>query len=363
MKLVAESGLWSLGPQVRSAPEVAVLEVAGAVLEWTVGAASAADPRITFTDVVAAEWLWRLAGPDGHAVLVTAIDAGAPSDGQVVDLGDLELAPEPVAALRHLAVGHWLRRWWPTSVRDGIAALDTALLDAEIAITTAQLQDYFSHATFDSDIAGLLVPHRAALTSMAGQGDPRLRELARAVVELAEDLGLGDWSKDDESQGVRRQDDYALAAGGPGTAADDVIARGVATVSWTAVPPAMFDAAEDTVEWSVSWSGTEALADIAVATIGPAEGIELRFQSGPIIGRGALDISGGTSLRLTANGEPVTEDQAWAHHWDATVVAVGADVTEAESARRRIRDWVRSRLSAPGPDSYLAEIVAGEADY
>lgn len=363
MKLVVDSGLWSSGPQVRPAPEVAVLEVAGAVLEWTVDDASDADPRIIFTDIGAADWIWRLSGPEGHAALITATGAGAPSDGQIVDAGGLELAPEPVAALRRLAVGHWLRRWWPTSIRDGIAALDMALLEAEIAITTAELQDYFSHATFDSDIAGLLAPHRAVLASMAREGDPRVSELARAAVELAEDLGLGDWSKDDESQAIRRRDDYALAAGGPGTAADDVIARGVATVSWSAVPPAMFDAAEDTVEWSVSWSGTEALADIAVATIGTADGIALRFESGPISGRGVLDAGGGASLHLTVNGESVTEDQAWAHHWGTTVVAVGADVNEDGSARRRIRAWVRSRLSAPGPDSYLAEIVAAEADY
>lgn len=363
MKLVADSGLWTMGTQVSSPPEVAVLEVAGAVLEWTVGAASAADPRITFTDVVAAEWLWHLAGPDGHTVLVTAIGAGAPSDGVVVDLGDLELAPEPVAALHRLAVGHWLRRWWPTSIRDGIAALDAALLDAEIAITTAQLQDYFCDPTLDSDIAGLLIPHRDTLPGLIGEGDPRVSDLARAAVDLAEELGLGDWSKDHESQAVRRRDDYALAAGGPTVAADDVIARGVATVNWTAVPPATFDAAEDTVEWSVYATGTEVLVRIAVATIGTAEGIALRFESGPISGRGTLDAGGGTSLHLTANGEPVTEDQAWAHHWGATVVAVGADVTEAESVRRRIRDWVRSRMSAPAPDSYLAEIVVAEADY
>lgn len=363
MKLVADSGLWSWGPQLPPPPEVAVLEVAGAVLEWAVDDPSGADPRITFTDIVAADWFWRLAGLEGHAALVTAIGAGPAPDGQVVDIGDLELAGEPVTALRRLAVGHWLRRWWPTSIRDGIAALDAALLDAEIAIATTQLQDYFSHATFDSDIAGLLAPHRAALTGIGGAGDPRVSTLARAAVELAEDLGLGDWSKDHESQSVRRRDDYALAAGGPGTAIDGVIARGVATVSWSAVPPATFDAAEDTVDWSVYWTGTEVLARIAVATIGTAEGIELRFESGPISAHGALDASGGTSLHLTENGESVTEDQAWAHHWGATVVMVGADVTEAESARRRIRDWVRSRMSAPGPGSYLAEIVAAAADY
>ena len=363
MKLVAESGLWSMGPQMPPPPEVAVLEVAGAVLEWAVDDASDANPRITFTDIVAAEWFWRLAGPDGHAALITATGSGAPAGGLVLDIGGVELALEPIVALRRLAIGHWLRRWWPTSLRDGIAVLDAALLDAEIAIATSQLQDYFSHATFDSDIAGLLTPHRDALTGLVGEGDPRVADLARSAVELAEDIGLGEWSKEHESRAVRRRDDYALAAGAAAASEGTVIARGVDTVNWTAVPPATFDAAEDTVEWSVSWSGTEALADITVATIGTADGIVLRFESGPISGRGVLDAGGGTSLYLTVNGESVTEDQVWAHHWGATVVAVGADVNEDGSARRRIRAWVRSRLSAPGPDSYLAEIVAAEADY
>ena len=45
----------------------------------------------------------------------------------------VDVLPGSVDPLRRLALGHWLRRWWPASHRDGIAALDGALLDAEIA--------------------------------------------------------------------------------------------------------------------------------------------------------------------------------------------------------------------------------------
>lgn len=347
-------------------PAVAVLEVAGAVLEWTVDDASGVDATtITFTDIAAADWLWRLIGAAGHAALVNQIGATAVQDGVTVDLPGLVPSVESLAALRHLAVGHWLRRWWPASVRDGIGSLDRALLDAEIAVATADLQEYFSEDTLDSDVAGLLAPHGRALADILRVGDPRATALVRALVELADDADLGGWSKGPSAQdvSVSSHDDYALAAGGLAVVGNDVIARGVSTVCWTAVPPAVFDAADDTVEWSVQWSPAEVVARIAVATIGSADGVPLRFAAGPITGRGVLDAGGGATLQLVGADGPVTEDQAWAHHWGAAAVSVGADVTETPEVRRRIRDWARSRLSAPGPDSYLAELLAGEADY
>ena len=51
-------------------------------------------------------------------------------------------------------VGHWLRRWWPASHRDGIAGLDDALLDVEVAVLTAGAQGFFADDTLDSDVAG-----------------------------------------------------------------------------------------------------------------------------------------------------------------------------------------------------------------
>ncbi|MEZ0052931.1 hypothetical protein ABIA30_003956 [Mycobacterium sp. MAA66] len=366
MKLVADSGLWSVGTAVAAPPAVALVELAGAVLEWTVDESSSAA-RITFTDVAAADWLWRLVGSGGHSTLVGSIGTTVAQDGLILDIADVVVAPEPIAALRRLALGHWLRRWWPTSRLDGIAALDPALLDAEIAVLTAALQEYFSEETFDSDIAGLLAPHRAALADVVRAGDPRAIELVRAAVDLADDAGLGDWSEilerqDDSAE--RRRDDYALAAGGLVATGGDVIAHGASTVSWTAVPPGVFDAAEGTVSWSVRWSGTTAQAHVRVATVGSAHGVPVRFESGVIGGRGVLHADGSATLQLVdADGQPIGENQVWAHHWANTLVSVGADVSEAASARESIRALARSRLSTPGPDSFLAEILAGEADY
>ncbi|CAM5273730.1 hypothetical protein MAUB1S_00268 [Mycolicibacterium aubagnense] len=134
MKLTVDSGLWALGSEVEAPPEVAVLEVSGAVLAWTIHDAARAL-RITFTDLPAADWLWRLVGEAGHVAVVAAAETA--TEAGSVDLADVLSLPEPLAALRRLAVGHWLRRWWPASARDGIAPLDAAVLDAEVALSTA----------------------------------------------------------------------------------------------------------------------------------------------------------------------------------------------------------------------------------
>lgn len=346
MKLTVESGLWALGSEVAPPPEVAVLEVSGAVLAWTIHDPAQAV-RITFTDLPAADWLWRLVGEAGHVAVVTAAETA-----------DVLPLPEPLAALRRLAVGHWLRRWWPASARDGIGPLDAAVLDAEVALATAALQDYFSEDTLDSDIAGLLAPHREALARTTGSGDPRILDLVRSCVGLADESGLGDWSEVLAGQGPPRQDDYALAAGQPGAGDDGAIADGVASVSWTAVPPRTFDAAEGTIDWSVRARDGAVVADIRVATIGPADGIPVRLDSGSITGGGTLDIDGNATLPL-----PATETQAWGHDWTDTTVTVGAAAGETEAVRDRVRRYVRARLAAPGPDAFLAEILAAEADY
>lgn len=365
MKLIAESGLWTTGPQVAPPPSAAVLEIAGAILEWTVTDAVDAV-RITFTDIDAADWLWRLVGAEGHAALVAA--APTPThDGQVVEINGANLASEPVAALRRLAFGHWLRRWWPAGRVDAIEELDGALLDAEIALLTTELQEYFSQDTFDSDIAELLTPNRAALTRTIRAGDPRARDLVRAATTVAEDIGLGGWSdllERHHDDSPPRRDDYALAAGGAVRDASDPIARGVDTVRWTSVPPRIFDAGDNTVDWSVHGAAGAAVARIRIATLGSADGIALRFDSGAITGHATLTGEGTATVELVdADGSPASEEQAWAHHWAGTRVTVGAGAGESEAVRELIRDFARRRLAQPGPDSFLAEILAAEADY
>lgn len=367
MRLIADAGLWSSGPGVAATPAVAALEVSGAVLEWTVDDPTAAA-RITFTDPAAAEWLWRVIGETGHVAVLAALGDGTAGADSVMDVSAPEPSPEALAPLRRLAVGHWLRRWWPASSRDGIVALDHAVLDGELALLTAAAQDYFADDTLDSDVAALLrLPELTIAAAVHGE-DPRVTALVDACIELAAESGLGGVPDlvvpEPESQ--RRRDDYALAAGvdrvGAGAAA---IAGGVDSVDWTGVPPGLFDAADGTVDWTIDTAGPSAVAAVRVATAGPVAGIPVRLRSGAISGAGELDDGGRATLPLVAGGQPVTETQAWDHDWQSTTVTVGVidDSDEAARIRDRIRAFARARLARPGGDAFLAEILAAESDY
>jgi hypothetical protein len=360
VRLVADSGAWTLGPAVADVPATAVLEVSGAVLAWTVDDPNGvAATRLTVTDVVAADWLWRVVGTDGHAAIV----AGA-------ELAEFDLLPGAFEPLRRLAIGLWMRRWWPESLRDGIARLDRALLDGELAILTESAQEFFTEDTLDSDVEGLLAPHQAALLALERDGDPRVVELVRVCAELA--AGVGAWSAAEIPVPLadsvdRRRADYALAAGTEPTRASGAIAGGVGSVDWVAVAARTFDAADDTIDWSIESADSSVLATVRVALTGAASarGIEVRLHSGDVTGTGVLDANGTTALILAGRGEgPLTENQAWDHDWSATTVAIGADVAgETQAVRQRVRAFARARLARPGSDAFLAEIVAAESDY
>jgi hypothetical protein len=368
VRVVAESGLWATGPSVAEAPAVAVLELSGAVLAWTVDdQAALAAPNITFTNVAAAEWLWRVVGQSGHVALLAALADRTPEDGQSVDVDGVHLAPTTLAPLHRLAFGHWLRRWWPASSRDGIVGLDAAVLDGEVALMTVAAQDYLGEDTFDSDVADLLRPHRAALVALARSADPRIAELATACGELADELGIAPVVAP-VADTSRRRDDYALAAGSDPTAtAAEQIASGVGSVNWAAVPPGMFDAADQTVDWTIELAGSTAVAAVRVATSAPVPGIEVRLRAGTVSAAGVLDADGRATLPLVgAASAPVTEMQAWDHDWPTTTVTIGADFddsVEADEVRRRLRDFARGRLARPAQDALLAEVLAAESDY
>jgi hypothetical protein len=385
MRLVADSGLWSTGPVTPDTPLAAVLEVSGAVLSWTIddppGPGDQASVQMTFTDVARADWLWRVLGESGHVALASSLGAVADAVDQShhIELAGIDILPGAVDPLRRLAIGHWLRRWWPASRQDGIAGLDRAVLDVEVALLTAAAQDFFGDDTLDSDVAGLLAPHAAALITHVAAGDPRLVDLVRAGAGLADDIGVyaAHWPEllsalDDSSTILTfpsdRRDDYALAAGaGAGPRGAAVPARGVASIAWGGVPPAIFDAGENTVEWSVEAVGTAAVvAVVRAAVIGPdpATGIAVRLRSGAIGGAGTLDAEGHARVALADAGRhALPESVAWDHDWSATSVLIGADATESPETRERVRRWARSRLDLPPQDAFLAEILAAESAY
>lgn len=361
MTLRIDSGLWCTGSLPDPPPLLAVLEVSGAVLSWTVDADPAEPPVIAFTDPLQADWLWRVIGEAGHVAVVDALryrDSGEPFDltGVAVQAGS-------VTAARRLAIGHWLRRWWPASARDGIAALDPAVLDAEIALLTVAAEDYFTDDTLDAEVAGLLQPHIPALNALAAQGDPRVIAMVDDCRELAAEIGVT-WVAD--MADVRRRDDYALAAGAGGSSSRDAIAVGVATVNWSAVPPGVFDAAEGTVEWSVVATPGTVNVVVHVAVSGPnhAGGIGAQVRCGDHRGAGVLDDAGRAVLPVFgSDGQALTENQAWNVDWSSTDVRIGAAATESAETRDRVRAFARARLAAPRDDAYLAEILAAESDY
>jgi hypothetical protein len=295
-----------------------------------------------------------------------------------IDLTGVDLVPGAVAPLRRLATGHWLRRWWPASRQDGIAGLDRALLDVEVALLTAGAQSFFPDDTLDSDVTQLLEPHAATLMSHVRSDDSRIVDLVRAGARLADEIGVdgADWSEliaavDDTSLILTlpsdRRDDYALAAGaGAGPRGAGAIARGVAPIAWSAVPPAIFDACEHTVDWSIEVGGTAVVAVVQAAVIGPepATGIAVRLRSAAIEGAGTLDAAGRATVALKdAQRRELTESAAWDHDWSVTSVVVGAESAESPEARQRVRRWARTRLNLPPQDAFLAEILASESAY
>ncbi|KUI34124.1 hypothetical protein AU197_05860 [Mycobacterium sp. IS-1590] len=359
MRLMTDSGLWTTGPQVAPPPLVAVLEVSGAVLSWTVDEPT--DAQIAFTDPARADWLWRVVGETGHHAVISAL--GDPTASDSVDVTGVSLLPDALAPLRRLAVGHWLRRWWPASQRDAIASLDGALLDAEVALLTAAAQDYFGDDTFDSEIAHLLTPHATALNTAAHEGDPRVTALVELCRDVADDVGVAF----DVGPVSSRRADYALAAGADSRVRGGaVIAGGTASLNWAAVPPGVFDAAEDTVEWSVEavGDGVSVVVGVELTGLGSPHGIAVRLESGAVGGTGVLGADGRAAFPVVdTEGTSISETVAWNHDWRGARVVVGADVDESAPTRDRVRAYARSRMDHPGPDAFLAEILAAEADY
>ena len=276
----------------------------------------------------------------------------SPDEPQTVELAGVDVREGSLDPLRRLALGHWLRRWWPASHRDGIAALDAALLDAELALVTAAVQDFFNGDTFDSDVAGLIRPHAVALGSLAREGDPRVAELVRVCSELADDVGV-ELDADFEAvpAGAGRRDDYALAAGLDLGQRGTAIASGVSSINWTAVPPGIFDAAENTVEWRIEAAGPEAkcVVQVGLSGTGSPAGIAVRLRSGGIVGTGVLDADGGATFPLVDGQQrPMTESAAWDQGWRSTIVTIGVDLDESPQSRERIRDFARARLDSAG---------------
>ena len=238
MRLVTESGLWRAGPTAAPVPLAAVLEVDGAVLSWTVDQEDSAPADHLHRPVagglaVADPGRGRTPGPGrSHRVAATA-------------------RRRSISPVSRCAPALWTDfAGWPsaTGCADGgppacvTVSRDStaAVLDAEIAVATAGADEFFGEDTLDSDVAALLAPHAEELRMQLLLGDPRVADLVRRCVDLADEFGvdapgwpelaeaLADGAAGAPAPG--RRDDYALAAGrggGPEPAEVDRPRRGI----------------------------------------------------------------------------------------------------------------------------------------
>lgn len=366
MRLLRQDGLWRTDDVVEGPPLVAVLEVGGAVLEWTVDAGDGgAAPSMTFTDPGRADWLWQAVGVRGHVALLAALGRSDPAE-PMIEVPGVRPDPAVFAPVRRLALGHWLLRWWPASRLDGIAALDPALLAAEIAVLTVAAEQFFTGETLDSDLAPLLVAHTPALVRHLGGTDSRVRDIAGAALAIADDVGVGP-PPPPVPAAARSRDDYALVAGG-GAPTAAAIVRGAGSLSWSRVPAGMFDAAENTVRWRIDAAAgaVTGTVEVALQEAGDAAGVAVRLSSGGLVAAGVLDSTGRAVLPLHDGQRPAGEAAAWNHDWSRTVVTVGAPAaapTETPEARSRVRTFARARLARPTESSFLAERLATESLY
>jgi len=167
--------------------------------------------------------------------------------------------------------------------------------------------------------------------------------------------------------GATRRDDYALAAGGDvDKSTQATIAAGIGSVEWSAVPSGSFDAAEDTVSWSIEAFDELVTAVVRVELSGPGspKGIVARLRSGPF-GGAAFFAPTGARCRLSSTR---ISNRSRNRLLGVIIGAYRRGVSGPIRGSRRRRasgsaDFARSRLASPADDAFLAAILAAESDY
>ena len=328
------------------------LEVAGGLFTWDL---DAAEPYLQLWRPDEASWLWRLVGEAGHVEALTAAAASKPLDLDVT-------APAELSLLRRLAWGHWLRRWWPTSPADGIDGLAGAVLDVEVALLTDDCEAYFDADAFDGDPQAVLAAHDdSEIDSLAMHYSPEVRGLHQRWLRRDRELAVAEPLA---AAGVGSVDDYALAAGPTGrSTTSGGIARGRTSLSWEAVPANTFDAAEDTVSWSVD-AAPEVFADVSVALLPGRTAVPLRVELSlpdpPMRAHGTLDTAGTARIAL-----PLSAAQAWSADWSTLECRIGgASSIDSRDLREQVRALIRRRID--GTDTtplFVAEQLVADSDY
>ncbi|HNP56961.1 MAG TPA: hypothetical protein PK331_05700 [Gordonia sp. (in: high G+C Gram-positive bacteria)] len=329
------------------------LEVAGGTLRWGLLDGADAQPRLHAWAPESATWLWRIVGEQGHVNALETL-----TDHRELDVATA--ATEELALLRRLAWGHWLRRWWPTSVVDGIDALPAVVLDVEVALLTGNCDAYFDETSFDGDPHAVLVGHdEEAITALAIHSRADVRDLHRRWLDY--ETGETEPAVDVPAAA----DDYALAAGPGATATPPSgIFHGRASVAWESVPAHTFDAAEDTISWTVD-AAPDAVIIVEVALLpdraATSVRVALSLADPPVEVSRDLDPKGRVRIEL-----PITAAQAWQADWSGLVCTAGGVAGARDrDLRDRVRALVRRRIGGvadPVP-LYVAEQIVADANY
>ncbi|MEV6421937.1 hypothetical protein [Streptomyces sp. NPDC051662] len=241
------------------AVDVAVLEVAGGLLTWSVLALDA-PPVAVLDDVDQAQgWVWAVYGEQTALALAADTVTEPEPAHEPVDVPVLPALPGLGVSARQLAFAHWAARWWPASVIDDIPALDERQLGREIGELTEECDLLFAgEETADSRPAG------APDAESPADGSPAVEEPPRAT-------------------------DYALAAGPSARAARSAdgltLARGTGGSDWRRYPPGLVDASERAVSWEVVRAAARTTVSVTV-----------------VAAPGPVAVSGALTPRATVNG-------------------------------------------------------------
>ena len=331
----------------------AVVEGAGALLHWD-ATAGAQRPDADIHDIDAASaWLADVYGPAVAAAARTGAEA-------VVEVA----ASEPGIVEAVLRLGHltWARSWWPASAR--IAALDPALLAAEIALTSHAVshllddEEAVEHALEDAvDATSALAALPLPLTADGAA-------VSTALAELAEDHGVALRPVTTTQEAMIAREEWALAAGGTGPSAAGIeLASGTAAVRWADVPAQSVDA-EGEARWSLRQHDGRTTLHVEVPAIdaeGAATTLEARF--GPsdsavdlALERVGAQFTGETGVPASVAFLPASARTLWVHD---PVLAPSPGAPESAEARERVIRFAADRLESSSAS--LAERSAGAA--
>ena len=294
MRLVADSGLWSTGPLVAPTPLVRCSKSAAPCCPGLSTIAARRCGRSRSPTRLSADWLWRVLGESGHVALAAALSGRRPERRRPSKLAGVDVQPGSVDELRRLAIGHWLRRWWPASHRDGIAALDRCAARCRDRAADRGRARTSSPTTRSIPMwRGCCRRMRRHSAHTSGAEIRGVVELVRAASELTDDVGI---ALAEPAEAMPRRDDFALAAGLDGPPEHRWCGgdREQAHSTGPGVPPGVFDAAENTIEWRVVATDAATNAVVGVALSGTASpgGVAVRLRSRDFSGAGILDGDG-----------------------------------------------------------------------